>query len=471
MKKYLFISLVLVLLFTSFSFANLEEGSLLMVGGALRGDNDAVYEEFIRLAGGTEKAKIGITPVASGSPHKYTQLFIEDMTSRGLSESQVKLIPIAIKDDSRTDEIDESSWYNNASDEILASEIKEYTGIWFVGGDQLRITQALLDNSGNNTPVLESIWSVYQKGGVIGGTSAGAAIMSEIMIAGGDSYGALTLGHTDEFDDSTLDYQDQGGLVITKGLGFFKEGIIDQHFDRKGRLGRLIVTGYEHKEEYPINFGIEENTALIYTSEDNKLSVKGENGVVVVDLREAIKENKEYRGIRISYLEPNDAFNLNDDSFEMDDSKYTTIGYEYFSRENPVISGAVDADSSLKHMIAYNLIDNEASDRVKTYLFNDSSTGYEFEFSKSTDTEGYWSQSGAADLYSFKNVILNIKPINIIIGNSVESKVKMTEYRVQENDVLWKIAQAHETTVDKIVEFNNLEDPNLIFENQIIELP
>lgn len=464
MKKFLFITLVFILLVSSFTFADSNEGSLLMVGGALRADNDAIYEEFIRLAGGTENAKIGIIPVASGSPHKYTQLFIEDMTSRGLSEDQVELIPIAVSDDSRTDAIDESTWADNGNDQVLANKVKDYTAIWFVGGDQLRITKALLDESGNCTPVLNSVWEVYQNGGVIGGTSAGAAIMSEIMIAGGDSYGALTDGHTDQFDDSSLDYQDAGGLVVTDGLGFFKDGIIDQHFDQKGRLGRLIVTAYENKDKYPVNFGIEENTALIYTSDDNKLSVKGENGVVVVDLNQSIKENDEYKGINIGYLETTDTYNLSDFSFEMDESKYTTIGYEYFYRENPVVSGAVDADSSLKHMIAYNLIDNEASDTVKTYLFDNSPKGYVFEFSKSEATEGYWGQSGAADLYSFKNVQLSIKPVRISLGQS-------KDYVVQANDVLWKIALENQTTVEEITELNDLINPNVIYENQIIKLP
>ena len=464
MKKLVLIALVFILLLSSFTFAGSSGGSLLMVGGALRADNEAVYEEFIRLAGGVENAKIGIIPVASGSPHKYTQLFIEDMTSRGLSKEQVQLIPIAVKDDSKTEDVDESTWKENGKNKKIANDIKDYTGIWFVGGDQLRITDALLDETGNKTPVLESIWKVYDDGGVIGGTSAGAAIMSEIMIAGGDSYGALTYGHAENFDDSSLDYQDEGGLVVTKGLGFFKEGIIDQHFDRKGRLGRLIVTGFENKEVTPVNFGVEENTALIYTSDDKMLSVKGENGVVVVDLRQGTKVAKGYEDIRIGYLESTDAFDLSDLSFKMDDSKYTTIGYEYFFREKPIVSGAVDSDTSLKHMIAYNLIDNEGSTNVKTYLFGQNSQGYLFEFSKTDKTEGYWGQSGAADLYSFKDVKLDIKSVTIEISNH---KI----YKVKAGDVLWKIASDNQRTINEIIDYNSIENPNLIYEGQVIKIP
>lgn len=473
MKKVLVLSLMFVLLTMSLSFAAEEKGSLVMVGGALRADNDAVYEEFIRLAGGAENAKIGIIPLASGSPHKYTQLFIEDMTVRGLSESQVELIPIAVKDDGRTEDIDESSWAANAYDTELAEKVKGYTGIWFVGGDQTRITKTLLMENGDKTPVLESIWSVYNSGGVIGGTSAGAAIMSEIMIAGGDSFGALSVGHTENYDDSTLDYQNQGGLVINDGLGFFKEGIIDQHFDRKGRLGRLIVTGYDHKDMYPISFGIEENTALVYETDTNKLSVKGENGVVVVDLRRTSKVDESYKDIMIGYLESTDVYDLNDNAFIMDESKYTTIGYEYFYRENPVITGSVDADSTLKTTIAYNLIDNEAVNEVSTYLFDTSGTGFEFRFFKNELTEGYWGQSGAADLYSFENVGLDIRPVTVSISSDTQMTVQVAQekYIVKKGDVLWKIAEKFNTSVKDIANLNELSDTNYIIPGQEILLP
>ena len=457
MKRFILISIVLIMLISNFGVADSKEGSLLMVGGALRADNDDVYKEFIKLAGGKENAKIGIVPVASGSPYKYTKLFKKDMVSRGLDKSQVELIPIAIKDDSRSEEIDESKWSENGLDKKLAKKVKKYTGIWFVGGDQRRITKTLFTDDNDKTPVLESIWEVYNNGGVIGGTSAGAAIMSEIMISGGDSFGALNIGHTDDFDESTLDYQNQGGLVIDKGLGFFKQGIIDQHFGRKGRLGRLIVTGYEHKDKYPINFGIEENTALVYKKDKNTLSVKGQKGIVIVDLRESIKKDNSYQKVKVGYLEGKDKFDLNSKTYIIDESKYTTTGYEYFNRKDPLVSGSVDADNSIKTTIAYNLVDNKEADEVSTYLFDKKGKGYQFKFYKINDTEGYWGQSWATDLYSFKNVGLDIYPVEVNISQLTEKS-----YTVKEGDVLWKIAEKFDTTVNKIAKNNSIDNINNI---------
>ncbi|WJV28530.1 Type 1 glutamine amidotransferase-like domain-containing protein [Rossellomorea sp. AcN35-11] len=67
----------------------------------------------------------------------------------------------------------------------ITERIKKLTGIWFVGGDQLKITEALVKKNGKNTKALNEMWNIYRKGAVLGGTSAGAAIMSDVMITGG----------------------------------------------------------------------------------------------------------------------------------------------------------------------------------------------------------------------------------------------------------------------------------------------
>ncbi len=143
------------------------------------------------------------------------------------------VLPLAVKNDKRSKDVDESEWASNGNDLEVAKSVNGLTGIWFVGGDQTYITDVLLNDDQSATLVLENLWAAYYGGAVIGGTSAGAAIMSDVMIAGGDSLGALTNGYVTDYDDSSLDYQNQGGLIVEKGLGFFKYGIIDQHFDRK----------------------------------------------------------------------------------------------------------------------------------------------------------------------------------------------------------------------------------------------
>lgn len=466
------------------------KGSLVIVGGALRADNDAVYEAFIERAGGKEKAKIGIVPAASGNPTKYANLFIEDMVARGLDSSQVVVLPLAVKDDSKSKDIDESQWIDNGSNPEVVKMVSDLTGIWFVGGDQLRITQVLLNPDGTKRPVMDALWTIYENGAVIGGSSAGAAIMSDVMIAGGDSLTALANGYTMDFDASTLDYQNAGGLVVTQGLGFFKQGIVDQHFDRKARLGRLAVVTYDNKAKYPIAYGVEENTAMIVDNQTGMVSVAGTAGVVILDARNAEKAGttSAYSGFRLTYLEGKDQFNLKTLKAEMDPDKYTTIGYEYNVTENVVWGGAMGANQRLRDYIGFELVDNEAKSLVTTYLFGDAPQGFAFDFTKivGTDsqpgTEGYWGQSGAADLYSFENVGMAIRPVSMQITSDKGSEVTNASasasttnaqktYVVQGGDVLWKIAQTHKVTLEALIEANRLLDPNILRVGQTLIIP
>ncbi|MFP3471269.1 hypothetical protein R0J90_14605, partial [Micrococcus sp. SIMBA_144] len=96
---------------------------------------------------------------------------------------QIDILPISNHDFKGTEE-DESEWTDNKNHPAIAGRILDYDGIWFVGGDQTDITDALLNGDGTKSLALENIWEIYRNGAVLGGTSAGAAIMSDVMIAG-----------------------------------------------------------------------------------------------------------------------------------------------------------------------------------------------------------------------------------------------------------------------------------------------
>ena len=150
----------------------------------------------------------------------------------------------------------------------VAARLAQASGVWFTGGNQSRIVSVFRPTE-SDVPTLHSVLSQsLAAGGVIGGSSAGAAIMSETMLAGGTSEGALLHG------------EGEGGLKLASGLGFFPHGIVDQHFLARGRLGRLLVALELTGERY--GFGIEENSALVVYLGDHAVGL-GSRGVCILD--------------------------------------------------------------------------------------------------------------------------------------------------------------------------------------------
>lgn len=148
---------------------------------------------------------------------------------------------------------------NQAVDRLALSTVENAGTVFFTGGDQLRITSEL-----GGTKVADEIMEVYHNGGLIAGTSAGASVMGEIMMIGGES------------DNS---FRVQSSLHMAPGLGFVKKVIIDQHFAERGRIGRLIGAT-AHNPRY-LGIGIDENTCVIF--QQNIFEVLGCGAVYVLD--------------------------------------------------------------------------------------------------------------------------------------------------------------------------------------------
>lgn len=484
-KKFLSLLIILLMVFlmTSVAFAENNscdkiKGSLVIVGGALESSNSDIYNKFIELAGGKEKAKIGIIGAASSKPVYYSNQFKNDLIKYGVSESNIEIVPIAVKNDKTTPDVDESKWCENGNNKEIAEKLKTYTGIWFVGGDQTRITQTLYNKDGSNTMALDAIWQAYKNGAVIGGTSAGAAIMSDPMIAGGNSMDALNYGFTDKYED--MDQQEYGPVYVTKGLGFFKDGIVDQHFDMKARLGRLIVVAYGNKDKWDFSFGVDENTAMVVNNTDRTIEVVGRGGVTIVNMKKSYKEeiNKKpyYKDVVISYIEKGDKFNLDTKEFEINKCKDLTNGYEYYDLKNPIITGVFNAHTRLKDFITYDLVDNAGANEVKSYCFDSKGEGFELVFKKTAETKGYWAYiDGVVDHYSAVNVSVDIRPIKVKIeyekDEVVNAKVADNIYIVQKGDNLWKISKKYNVELKKLVEKNKIKSPYRIFTGQRLVIP
>ena len=140
--------------------------------------------------------------------------------------------------------------------------IEQATGIFFTGGNQLRLTALL-----GGTPVAKLIRQRNAKGVTVGGTSAGASILSEHMIAFGDEGSSVI----------------SGSVRLAPGLGLTNRFVIDQHFRERDRLGRLITAlAYN---PFAVGIGLDEDTA-VFISPTETLEVEGSGGVTVVDAAE-----------------------------------------------------------------------------------------------------------------------------------------------------------------------------------------
>jgi cyanophycinase len=369
-----------------------------------------VYEEFIDLAGGDKKAKIGIVPAASGSL-KSTEKFKEDLISYGVEESSIEILELSSHDFSGTDE-NERKWKSNAQKNKVVNKIKDLSGIWFVGGDQMKITDTLLKKNGKKTKALEAIWDVYKDGAVLGGTGAGAAIMSDVMITGGDSLGGFNQEFTS--DDVSSSDEEYAPVYIEEGLGFFQWGIVDTHFNERSRLGRLAATALEYETQGNYAFGIDEDTAMVVHNKNKTIDIIGKSTVAVIDSSEAETNGKEIDNLDLSFLSPGDQIDADNKTFNISEDKFSTIGYEYFNFDPLPATGVLTSYGTLPNYLSYSLVDNEAANEVKSYLYDSEGDGFQLNFEQKEETDGFWGyQDGQKDSYSLAHVKMDIEPIQI----------------------------------------------------------
>jgi len=216
-------------------------GYIIPIGGAeARRKDPVILERFVELCGG-EDARILVIPTASlldETGPLYQELF-ERMGAKSVC------IPIEERD--------------CCYQETILEKLEKATGIFITGGNQLRLSTII-----GGTPVARAIRRLNSAGVHMAGTSAGAAIISEHMIAGGRS------GPSPR----------ESGVVLAPGLGLTNRAIIDQHFNKRGRLGRLLAA--LSFNPFVCGLGIDENTAA-FIGPDGVLEVVGHGTVTVVD--------------------------------------------------------------------------------------------------------------------------------------------------------------------------------------------
>lgn len=198
----------------------IANGSLVIVGGG--GMPPAIVERFVQLAGG-DQARIVVLPTAVSRAEALASQPPRFLTRAGVAE--IRMLP-----QSRTDEV--------SSDEFREA-LATATGVWFDGGRQWNFVDAY-----ENTPAVELFHDVLRRGGVIGGSSAGATIQGEYLVRG-----------------HPLGNQVMMAEGYERGFGFLPGVAIDQHFTQRGRQVDLIPVVQRHTKL--IGIGIDEATALV----------------------------------------------------------------------------------------------------------------------------------------------------------------------------------------------------------------
>jgi cyanophycinase len=395
----------------------LPKGSLVIVGGGLEATNKSVFNQLINLAGGPDKAVFSVIPSASGVATQTFVYFKSELISYGVKPENIHLIPIAMADDDSTKDINESTWSDNANDPKLAEIVRKSSCVWFSGGDQLRTMKTLMKPDGSKTPVLEAVWDVFRSGGVVGGTSAGAAIMSEPMIGAGNSMGALKHGVVTDYKGD--DFPESDGVLLTHGLGFFPAGMVDQHFDTRARLARLVLAMMQDPKTVNIAFGVAENTALIYYGKQKTLKVAGAAGVTIVNTSKATltyaQNLPKVENVMLSYLDEGDVYDITTQTIIPAEGKKSTIGHEYYNNANVLQTGMFSGSSTnFLNLITVSLIDNKAVDKVQNINFTDKETGFLVTLSKTPESKGFYTDK-PVDKYTVTGIRMDIEPVKITL--------------------------------------------------------
>jgi cyanophycinase len=211
--------------------ARIRGGSLMIVGGGAV--TPEIRKKFVELAGGIH-ARIVLIPGSDSSPEGEQRLLSPWRSSGALS-----VVLLNAKNRSL------------ANDCKFCAPLKEATGVWFGGGEQSLLAERYVD-----TAVQNRLHEVLKRNGVVGGCSAGAALLSRVMIREGDTI-----------------------PVEAKGLDLISDAIVDQHFLARNRLWRLEQMVEAHPNL--VGIGVDEATALVIRLSDSQVSVVGESYVLV----------------------------------------------------------------------------------------------------------------------------------------------------------------------------------------------
>lgn len=246
-------------------------GSLVIVGGAMR--DPAIRERFIDLAGGPDAPIVVIPTAGGGDDYDEWSSGLQGWKRAGVTDLTV----LHTTDPAVADT------------EAFVAPLRRARGVWFNGGRQWRLADSYL-----NTRTHEELWKVLERGGVIGGSSAGATIQGEYLARGDTSGNTIMMGDH------------------TEGLGLLKGTAIDQHVLMRNRQFDLVEI-IEQKPEL-LGIGLDENTAIVV--QGDTFTVMGQGYVLIHDANAWVEGGPEGadgpagEGGSFYFLAPGDRFDM-----------------------------------------------------------------------------------------------------------------------------------------------------------------
>ncbi|HIF06462.1 MAG TPA: cyanophycinase [Gemmatimonadetes bacterium] len=215
-----------------------SNGSLVIVGGAMQ--DPAILRRFLDLAGGPD-APIVVIPTAGGAD-EYDQFYQGLRAWRAVGATNLTVL--------------HTNDRSEANSEAFIRAIREASGVWLPGGRQWRLMDSYLD-----TRTEEELWNLLERGGVVGGSSAGATPLGSYLVRGDTRTNTIMMGDHVE------------------GWGFLTNSAIDQHLLKRNRQFDLIEVIQAHPEL--LGIGLDENTAIVVTG--NQFEVIGQSYVAIYD--------------------------------------------------------------------------------------------------------------------------------------------------------------------------------------------
>ena len=379
----------------------ISPGPVVALGGSVRFDNPVVWKRLVELAGGPG-SRFAVMSMAAGRPERAATLAQQALQRAGARTDWVAVAP-ALKDQDLAAAVRDPQWL-----QMVATS----QAVFFTGGAQARIVDTL-QPGGQDSPWLQAVRALQARGGLVAGTSAGAAIMSQTMFRDAP------------FVTSVLKGVLRKGVEYAPGLGFAPQGLlIDQHFLKRGRIGRIIPLMLGSGDR--LGLGVDEDSAALI--HDQEVEVLAGRGALLVELH-AAKQGLEngalsLQGARISLLEPGDRFHLETGRLQPSEAKLAApVGFRA-----PTFDPTFEFDRSFMDILAdYATVDamiqlvDGPKQQVRGLAYTPlprpgdgrRDLGFEFILTRDEHTRAWAPVGTGGDPYTIERVRLDIRPVRV----------------------------------------------------------